>query len=340
MRWQKNDTRFSDLNAASKKVLIRCDGAPKIGFGHVVRCLALADELRDKHSCLVEFAMLQGPKGIGQVQAQGYMVYTPGDKTEDVYEGAWLQELVTKNKCQVLILDVRTELANTALLPIRASGILIVTIDDPSDRRLFADLAIYPPVPQVERLDWKGFTGKRYIGWDWVLLRPQFANAATRARARGALSIACSHSVDCQMTLIVTMGGSDPAMMTLISLKAIDRIERNLRVLVVLGTGFSHNESLFEWLESSSKDYEIYRDVSDMSGLMYKANLAVCSFGVTAYELAAMCVPAIYLCLTEDHVHSAEAFASAGLGLSLGLGRHVDSELLIDAILVVSCKKI
>ena len=38
-------------------VIVRCDGSPAIGMGHVSRCLALAGELRDVHGCAVTFAM-------------------------------------------------------------------------------------------------------------------------------------------------------------------------------------------------------------------------------------------------------------------------------------------
>ena len=50
---------------------------------------------------------------------------------------------------------------------------------------------------------------------------------------------------------------------------------------------------------------------------------ALCAFGVTAYELAACGVPAIYLGLTDDHARSATAFADAGMGISLGVASHV-----------------
>ena len=46
---------------------------------------------------------------------------------------------------------------------------------------------------------------------------------------------------------------------------------------------------------------------------------ALAAFGVTAYELAAFGVPALYLCLTEDHALSASAFEHAGMGISLGV---------------------
>ena len=36
---------------------------------------------------------------------------------------------------------------------------------------------VVDPVPQVEEMDWRGFTGARYAGWEWVLLRREFASS-------------------------------------------------------------------------------------------------------------------------------------------------------------------
>lgn len=314
------------------KVLIRCDAASAIGFGHVVRCLALADALRGGHGCEVSFAMLQGPEGFEQVRANGYAVHQPppGPAAQD--EGQWLQELTTNNQQQALILDVRTDLPTSAVKFIRATGVLIVTIDDPSERRLLADLAFYPPVPQVERPDWTGFTGKRFVGWDWVLLRPQFAEAVRRSRALTAVFIADPRCTDQRLTLLVTMGGSDPAGLTLMAMDAIEQIDGDFRVLVAIGGGFMHESALAECLAMAKRTYEICRDVTDMASLMATADLAVASFGVTAYELAAMGVPAIYLCLTHDHAESCQAFAAAEIAISLGEYPYVTTRELYNAI--------
>jgi len=58
----------------------------------------------------------------------------------------------------------------------------------------------------------------------------------------------------------------------------------------------------------------------------------VASFGVTAYELAAMGVPAIYLCLTENHAESASAFVQEGMAISLGVFTHVSTEMIASGI--------
>ena len=301
-----------------KYVLIRCDAAPVIGFGHVVRCLALANQLRDKYGCLVEFAMVQGPKGCKQVQAEGYSVYTPVDGSNGLDEGDWLQDLVINHQYQVLVLDVRTDLSITAVQSIRDSGVIIVTIDDLSDRRLAADLAFYPPVPQVERLDWTGYAGECLVGWDWVLLRPQFAEVVHNTQANKEIVVAKTQVEDQPLSILVTMGGSDPAGFTLMALEALEQIDTNLCVLVVIGGGFVHETAFYERLDTTKRHYEVRRNVTDMASLMAKADLAVASFGVTAYELAAMGVPAIYLCLTHDHVESCEAFVAAEIAISLG----------------------
>jgi spore coat polysaccharide biosynthesis protein SpsF len=67
----------------------------------------------------------------------------------------------------------------------------------------------------------------------------------------------------------------------------------------------------------------------DLSVEYASADVAICAFGVTAYELAACGIPAIYLALTPDHASSASAFVQAGMGLSLGVADKLgDAEIL------------
>lgn len=158
-------------------VLMRCDGSPDIGLGHIVRCLALADELHEVHSCRISFAMRTGTPGIRMVEKKGYQVLTPPEGDQSFDYRKWLNECVRKVDARVIVLDVRDGLSRVVVEELRNKGILVVTIDDPEDKRLEADLAFYPPVPQVKRIDWTDFSRELYAGWEWVILRKEFSLA-------------------------------------------------------------------------------------------------------------------------------------------------------------------
>ena len=201
-------------------ILFRCDGSHEIGFGHIVRCIALADELRDKHGSGVVFAVLYDNKAMEMILNHGYKVETANPREDQFDYGDWFNCIVKKNHPCALILDIRDDLPSNIVSNLRKKGILVVTIDDPTDRRLLADLAFYPPVPQVEKMDWQGFTGQRFIGWEWVILRREFShndeNLYKRIKATKKTKI---HNI------LVTMGGSDPKGMTLKTMEALKVID-------------------------------------------------------------------------------------------------------------------
>ncbi|HEX4273101.1 MAG TPA: hypothetical protein VHZ32_17040, partial [Rhizomicrobium sp.] len=82
-------------------------------------------------------------------------------------------------------------------------------------------------------------------------------------------------------------------------------------------------------LVALKKNYETVEGADDLSIEYANADVALCAFGVTAYELAASGIPALYLGLNDDHAASASAFAEAGMGISLGVaGKVSDAEIL------------
>ena len=306
-----------DADERSRRVLFRCDGNTQLGLGHVYRCLALADELREADGCGVSFAMFTGPVGFGLVSRAGYPIE---HGTDDDDENLWLDGVVRRFKPDALVLDIRSELARSSVEKWRTNGLLIVTLDDSSERRLAADLAFYPPVPQVQRLEWTGFAGELHVGWEWVVLRREFAQRPPRV----------PHE---RPAVLVTMGGSDPAGLTLKAVKALDLLVKDFETMVVLGPGFVHHEALGALLSGTRRDFDVRQSAPNMRSLMARSDLGVVSFGVTSYELAAMGVPAIHLCLTEDHAESSSGFVEAGIAVSLGLHSDVTVDTLAQSVL-------
>jgi spore coat polysaccharide biosynthesis predicted glycosyltransferase SpsG len=276
-----------------------------MGLGHVVRCLALADELHENHGVTVSFAMRASPLASEMVKRRSYPILQAPDGGGFDHE-TWLRDCILKSGAQILVVDVRDDLPKAALNALAGKGTMIAVLDDLSDRRWSADLAFYPPVPQVRRVDWSGFRGRLCVGWEWIVLRSQFGESfPPRYNSR------CS--------LLIAMGGSDPAGLTLKAVRALDRLDEEFGSVIIVGAGFCHRQSLRDLLGQTRRRFTVREDVSEMSSAMAEASLAICSFGMTAYELAAMGVPTVYSCLTEDHSESASALVAAGMGISVGV---------------------
>ena len=299
----------------SRKVLIRCDGDGRTGLGHVVRCLALAGELRDRHGCGVLFAMASGEPGWELVRQAGF----PCERQDRPGEAAWIDAVMLRQRPDVMVLDLRNDLDPEQVASWRKSGLLMVVLDDPGPRRREADLSFFPPVPQIAEWDWSGFAGELCRGWEWVLLRPEFADAPAPPG-------------NSPPRVLVTMGGSDPANFTLRALRALDDMPQKFETLVVVGPGFVHEAELGDFLAAARRLYRIERQVRDKASLMRGADLAVASFGVTAYELAATGVPAVHLCLSDDHARSASRFTEDGLALCCGVGEECSEARISRAV--------
>jgi UDP-2,4-diacetamido-2,4,6-trideoxy-beta-L-altropyranose hydrolase len=301
------------------KVLFRCDGDSETGLGHITRCLALSDELRGVHNCQVIFAIRKGAIGIRMVEDKQYPVIISRENGQKFDYENWLNECIDKVNARAIVFDVRDGLSKDAVKKIRDRGVKIITIDDPEDKRLEADLGFYPPVPQVKKADWTGFTGELFTGWEWLVLRKEFSNPNSRPSNK-------------KPVILVTMGGSDPADLTLKAVESLESINEEFEVIVVLGREFQSKERLNYLLSQSKYHFEILCNVKNMAEIMSQSDLAIASFGVTAYELAAMGVPAIYLCLTSDHAESAYFFKNSGIGINLGPYGDVGREVLAQAI--------
>jgi spore coat polysaccharide biosynthesis protein SpsF len=286
------------------RALIRCDASATVGYGHLVRCLALADQLRHANNWQLEFAMQADPAAVKRAEERGYAVHQWHAKQES----HWLAECVNTCAPNVLILDIRTDLPAATVKAIRHSGTLVVSLDDLSARRLEADLVFYPPIPQLDTLVWNGFGGTIHAGWEWILMPPQFAAQRTLSKP--------PHE---KLRLLVTMGGSDPAGLSLKALTAVQSLPPQVQVQLVIGPGFLHEAALHEWLAQAHRPIELFRNPPHIAALMAQADLALASFGATAYELAALGIPAVYLCLTPDHAQSAQALANAGAAINLGV---------------------
>ena len=324
----EREPRLRDLNAHVRQkaivqdgglALIRCDGGSRFGIGHIKRMIALARALRDREGIGSIFAVNGTADATAPIISAGFQCELLDEASDDAER---VHELIQTHTPDLLICDMREGLNARELCEITASVPVTAVIDDASNRRLAADVAYYPPVPQAVALEWHGTICLPRIGWEWSLLGTNVKALPARAQSP-------------RPTLLVTMGGSDPANLTLRAARALANLKPQFRARFVIGPATAGADRLARRTEIPAPNFEIVTGVTDLAGEIASCDAALCAFGVTAYELAAHGVPAIYLCLTDDHALSASAFEQAGMGLSLGVHNRIEDSDIASAVLAL-----
>jgi spore coat polysaccharide biosynthesis protein SpsF len=309
LRHINSHVRQKAIAASSGLALIRCDGGGEFGYGHVKRMVALARSMRDAKGIGAFFAVNGTEDALEPIRRAGF----EASLMQDGGGARELESIMSVRRPDLFICDMREGLSGAEFALLARNATVAAVIDDGSERRLAADFAYYPPVPQAAALDWKGSQCTARIGWEWSLLGLR-TPLPTR---RGPMA---------RPTLLVTMGGSDPQELTLRAARALARLDPVFRARFVIGPGMRNRADVARSIVALASHFETLEGADDLATEYGSSDLALAAFGVTAYELGAFGVPAIYLCLTPDHAQSASAFEDAGMGLSLGLARHVSDE--------------
>ena len=299
--------RQKRIAAQGGLALIRCDGGGRFGYGHVKRMVALARALRDREGIGAAFALNGSEDACEPIRRAGFDVTRLESET--------LSSLVDRHTPDILLLDCREGPDRAEIATLSERVALTALIDDGSDRRLACDIAYYPPVPQAAALDWTGSRCTPRIGWEWSLL--------------GSSQTALPPMVTSRTGRLEDLrGGSDPFGLTLRSARALAKLDPAFRARFVIGPGMENRSAVARQVVKLNRNFETIEGADDLATEIAGADLALAAFGVTAYELGAAGVPALYLCLTQDHAASASAFEGAGMGLSLGVAAEVADETI------------
>lgn len=278
-------------------VFFRADGNSQIGTGHIMRCLSLADALREDG---VPSAFVTAEPDMGPlIEARGYACHVLGsayDRMEE--ELPALLPLLEKKRPDGVILDSYFVTPNY-MTAVRAKAALVY-IDDlnafdyPADMvvnyNLYGEAAAYPSGQMV-------LLGPRYAP-----LRKQFQGLAPRAvkeRVEG---------------ILLSTGGTDPYHVALGCCEYLRAhpLVSDLICHVVLGA-MNRDAEQIEEIAAKTPWIVPHRQVTDMRRLMLECDAAVSAAGTTLYELCACGLPAVTYILADNQLDGAAAFDRAGL---------------------------
>ena len=310
-----------------KRFIFRADASLHMGTGHVMRCLTLANALREQGGechfiCrehpgnLIEFIRNQGHHAYPLAYSLANSKPSAGHERAALAHAAWLgttqiedaaacRDVVAKIGPHWLIqdhyaLDSQWE---RALKPYYSR---LMVIDDLADRSHECDLLLdqtfgreskdyQPRVPAGCRI---------LCGAQYALLRPEFAELrpySLERRQQAKLK-----------NVLVTMGGVDKNNATGCVLDALDKVALpdECQITVVMGAGAPWLASVRKKSATLSRAIKIHVGISNMAQLMADSDLAIGAAGATSWERCCLGLPAIMVVLAENQREVARGLAS------------------------------
>lgn len=328
----------------ARKIAIRVDASNEIGTGHFMRCLTLADGLKERGAqvCFVSrylpehLASILIKKGHALIRLVGGC----GRKSDGkLAHSHWLgtsveidaQECIRSLGSQSWDWLVVDHYALDARWESKLRQVVgkILVIDDLADRQhdaeVLLDQNLYPDMAQR----YVGLLSSgchALLGPSYALLRREFVEARVRANPRNAGV----------RKIFIFFGGSDLTNETEKSLMAVAALSGlNISVDVVVGAGNSHHEAI-EALCMSMRDVRLYCQVDNMAELMSKADLALGAGGSTTWERCALGLPALVISVAENQIAIANGVDRVGAHRHLGLSKNVSVAQLTASIEAVS----
>lgn len=302
------------------KVLFRADASQKIGVGHVMRCLTLAETLRERGHCCT-FCSRNLPGNMNQyVKGKGFKVL-------QLQEGASLDsELPLGGEVWDWLVVDHYGLSEAWEKKMAARSKQVLVIDDLADRRHFCNVLLDQNYCRCQEQRYKGLIPndcKLLLGPRYVLLRREFAAQQAKIRCGNLRRI------------LIFFGGSDPTGETLKTLVALQSLpQRRFALDVVVGAANNAADAIKLFCERMT-DTAFHYQTERMAELMAAADLAIGAGGTATWERCALGLPALVITVAKNQEMVALETAAAGAISYLGSAELVDVDRIWREVLAL-----
>jgi UDP-2,4-diacetamido-2,4,6-trideoxy-beta-L-altropyranose hydrolase len=325
-------------------IIFRTDSSIKIGTGHLMRCLTLADKFREQGN-VVHFICRNLKGNLGSLAVEkGYPVHYLAAPTieyalrpDDCRHAKWLEIGWEEDARQTLAIieeyDLRPELfiIDHYALDYRFERMLksqveyIAVIDDLADRKHDCNMILDQNLQSEMKSRYDALVPancQKLLGPHYALIRPEFREERELQTERNGRV----------RKILVFFGGIDKDNVTSMALNALAQMNlKKIDIDVVIGRNNPHQLQISEICQKMP-NVRLHCQTDNFAHLMSRADLALCASGTTTWERCALGLPSLVVAVAENQIAIAEAADRAGLLVYLGTVPEVNAAKIINAI--------
>ncbi|WP_321415590.1 hypothetical protein [uncultured Desulfobacter sp.] len=220
-------------------------------------------------------------------------------------------EIVERRKAKIIILS-RQQTAPHIIRRLKKRNRLVITIDDVGNGAKTADFRINPLYKIPNSLHGPAF----------LPLGTEFNNARIQRAQR---SMQCAN-------LLLTQGGADtrgfmPSLLKMID-TTLQQITPNCRIFALVGPCFTNLPELRDTADQCIGEVHLLENITNLSSLMIRMDLAISAGGITMYELCCIGIPTLVVCAEPWEAESSASLSALGAVIDLGFSTPPDRQRL------------
>jgi spore coat polysaccharide biosynthesis predicted glycosyltransferase SpsG len=290
---------------------IRCDAGAQRGVGHLVRCVALAEELVDRGATVKFLADLGGVSWAERQLTQRGLPWHPAP-----YDPVGLVAACERLGLDALVVDSYT-LPPEHSLAVRRTGRPVLAIVDGDFRGQSADIYVDQNLDaKITASDALGLAGL-----DYALLR----EAVRQLRPLGAPV----HTTTRTPKVVAFFGGTDAYRAAPQVAELLVRTGTNFEATIVAADE-SLRRDLLAIVPGDGQRFEIIAPTDDLPKLLAGADLAVSASGTSTWELLCLGVAAALVWVVDNQITGYERTIAHGYAAGLGrLGHFTDASVAV-----------
>ena len=293
-------------------ILFKTEANSQIGSGHFQRCLILADALTQKSQMQIGFILSNTPESLHlTLLDKGYHVLTHPFDPENESINICRRFSEIKEKKNLLIIDSDQPVYYDPYFQrtIISNDIILFHITFMHRESYYSHIiANQNLLSKYHQYSVQDYT-RKLLGPDYAVLQPSFL----KLRSKG---LRFNETV---RTILISFGGADRHNVTLKVLKKLHQLQTDAQIIVVVGMLYEHISLLKKAIDDFSNiEIKLFQNTQQMPELMYQADLAITSGGLTSWELACLGVPNVIISTSSREALSAELLHREGYALYIG----------------------
>ncbi|MBW1793736.1 MAG: UDP-2,4-diacetamido-2,4,6-trideoxy-beta-L-altropyranose hydrolase [Deltaproteobacteria bacterium] len=302
------------------RVLFRCDVSPRVGTGHLRRCLTLAEELKDLgafvfFACRVaDFDVAKELNGAADDWALLSWSLTPESDVDEVVQ------LYRRYQIDIAVIDhYRVDVQYQKRL--YESGVRWLQFDGYAEQPFWADWVMNasPAAKESSYLPLRQRDETRFLlGPAYAFLRREFHQWRSKVKFRKQVQ-----------KILLTFGGADDKGATVLCLEAIKSLEPNIERVVLVTTANPRMAEIVNWSEKNENlNVTLHIDKEKVGRCTAEVDIAITAGGMTTFETAAMGLPSLIVQIADNQRLNAGAWQNKGAAIDIGPIEKLDPTFL------------